>query len=1678
MAEAVAGIFRRLIDRAVEGRGAVTNPKTAQVKPTIPNTRRSLLETALGCLLVSSASAATLYWDGPTAGWDAVANWSTAAGATTPNPAAVPGAADDVIFNIDPVDGATTVNLNNAQSARGLSFNNTGTTLLQAGGTNRILTLGAGGMTVDAAAGAVTIGSGTTGQSVNLSLAASQTWTNNSTNPLVIANTFTSAAGVNVIKSGTGTVWFNNQLNTSNITGTLDVQAGRFLMSGDITVGGLSGAGTVESGGPNSKWFFVNQNVNTVYSGAILNLSPTVKLGLVKRGTGSLGLSGASSTDLDRFAVEGGSVALTGGSIGTTGAADIAAAGTGVYGALSVSAGTFTSGSWLVVGGSGNRGVLNQSGGTITVNTNRITIGAGNNASIGVATLSGGNFTSALGAFVGENGTGTLNISGSANVTLGNTQFAGNAVSLAGNINLNGGTLGTNSVTKGNSTATGVYRFNFNGGTLKATAAGTLMADLALTTAYVNGNSTIDNNGFVVSMTEPLLAPTGDGLASIPVIAGGTGYIDTPIVQITGGGGTGATAIANVSGGAVTGITITNRGVDYTSAPLITLLGGTGTGAVTGTPTLAANTSGGMTFTGSGTTRLGSPGTFTGPVAVSQGKLGIAGPFANTLTVASGAGLEVFDPLGSPSILTVPSLSLPTGSTVDLDVSGFAGTNDTIEVSTPSGLTLGNVGIRLYEDGTTNDFTGTGTYILFKYSGTLNGGTAGLSVANPVLGYNYVFSAAAGEVRVAISFTDSDGDQMPNLWETANGLDPNDPDDATGTITFPPTVTPFNLDGDFSTNLEEFQNGTNPNSAAADDLNTDNDGLLDSWEVTNFTNITTVTGAGDYDGDLATNADEFYVDTNVKGASTVNNFDWPDSDFDLINDAWEVKYFGVITAKDGTVDSDSDGFTDMEEFTALSHPMDAAWTPVKAQLIHRWDFNGNFNDSVSGIAGVTNSTATIVDPNGATASAAVTPGASDVLLTGGASATSDYVQLGSNLLTGRATAVSIELYASQVAVQTYARIFDFGSAETDSTYMSWSVGTNNGAQRQEWRDYLTQGVDTNAPPPYALNTEFHIVWTFEPGAGAGGLNRVTFYAAPTDASDLGVMRGSFNTINNFVNLADTIDALGHSFYAGDNVANARYNDVRIWHGALTEDEREALHDAGSGTTLATDSEPDGLLDAWEIANFGGIGVTTGSVDSDGDGFTNAEEQDGHSIPNGPGGLASTPDDRDGDALSDSWEFTNFANLAQIGTGDADGDLATNEQEETAGTNPGSAASWPDTDGDSLKDAWELLYFGDLDANNDGDNTNDGGFDSDSDTYTNLQEFTIGTNPASALSLPASVVVLPATGTDAGSDISSAKTYSHAIDFGLTTAAVAVNGVSFHQASVPPTGNDAAGTDNDRWDSIDNTGGRNGAFTLTKSLANDWPQGTGPGPSVTIAADGNVGAMLDDFVHINGSVVGSTQTVTLGGLTAGTRYSTRVYYRNWSLAFNRNTTITFNGDGNNVAQLFNQDESAAPQAAYVKFDFTANDSDLTIVFAVGNATHSWHQYLVTNEVVGGGPGDGDSDGLPDAYEVTNFGGTTAQTGASDADKDGSDNRTEYLLGLGPNNGSQFFKATQTGTPGAGITLTWPAQNGLSFIVQRSETLTGVWTQLGGTIVAGGATATYTDIAPPPGKAFYRIQLTTP
>ncbi|MGD0382439.1 MAG: glycosyl hydrolase [Thermoguttaceae bacterium] len=244
-------------------------------------------------------------------------------------------------------------------------------------------------------------------------------------------------------------------------------------------------------------------------------------------------------------------------------------------------------------------------------------------------------------------------------------------------------------------------------------------------------------------------------------------------------------------------------------------------------------------------------------------------------------------------------------------------------------------------------------------------------------------------------------------------------------------------------------------------------------------------------------------------------------------------------------------------------------TVAAPSVAHRWSFNNSLVDSVGG------STATIVDVGANN----VTLSATQATVTGGDRASSDYIQLGSKLLPNTNTPVTIELWATQNTVQNWGRIFDFGSSTTESLIMTWTRGTTSVQDRVEWVDGSIKNTADDTNQPYTTNTEYHIAMVLTP---VGSQTLVTWYSAPSGNANLGTARGTFITNNTLANLTDSADNLARSFWSADSTANASYNEVRLWNGALSSNALEILHDAG----------PDANLNSLNLGSTGSLPSTT------------------------------------------------------------------------------------------------------------------------------------------------------------------------------------------------------------------------------------------------------------------------------------------------------------------------------------------------------------------------------------------------------------------------------------------------------------------------------------------------------
>ena len=195
--------------------------------------------------------AADVFWDrgSATNAWGTGGNWSPT-NAAAANTGAVPLAADIAVFNISALTAAQTIDLGADRTIDGLRFVSSGTVLIQGGGANRAINLGASGIT-KTGTGAITIGSTTANQAAAIRLAADQTWANNNNTGIinVVNGVSSNVAGARLLTLG-GTSTAANVVTgvVSNGSGTVGIEktgTGLWILAGANT---FSGPTTVSNG--------------------------------------------------------------------------------------------------------------------------------------------------------------------------------------------------------------------------------------------------------------------------------------------------------------------------------------------------------------------------------------------------------------------------------------------------------------------------------------------------------------------------------------------------------------------------------------------------------------------------------------------------------------------------------------------------------------------------------------------------------------------------------------------------------------------------------------------------------------------------------------------------------------------------------------------------------------------------------------------------------------------------------------------------------------------------------------------------------------------------------------------------------------------------------------------------------------------------------------------------------------------------------------------------------------------------------------------------------------------------------------------------------------------------------------------------------------------------------------
>ena len=566
-------------------------------------------------------------------------NWSAAAAyAATP---LVPGATTDVFFA--PVSGAASSQLSNvvlgsSMSVKSLTFNDTtSVTIANDGSFLQLNSTGTGVSSAISVNQDATINAG-------IVLGANQTWTTSAGRTLTVGGTIgnvNAGAGLTIAGPGTtrvtGTAAYSGATTVSN-GATLDLALGSrkpYLGAGST----FSVSGVANVAGDVDVHTLANFNgVINVISGGVI----TVR--------------GATGSGDDKVNIGGGGYgALT---LASGGTVTVLSPDGGGYGSMNMQNG-------------GSQGLLRIAGGTLNVGTIMTARNGGGTSEI---TITNGLLFKPGGTFnLGDRGgfATVLNVAGGLVDNTGQTLSWGRGGGTAGAsqivTNFNAGTILTREFAVSGQANFQVVT-NYNGGTLKVSPGvnanfynGTVPATTSIT-AFVNGAAAfagnpagqqfgggvvVDTNGSSTNLNVNLLAPTGNGISSLSLASGGSGYTGPPTITITDAGvtrtgttafsttiamgdtssvfvgqavsgtgitagsivtavnpnlsvtisqpattaaatalqfrGVGATAYATVSGGLVTSVVLTNPGVGYVGTVTAALGGGFGTGG-TGTP--------------------------------------------------------------------------------------------------------------------------------------------------------------------------------------------------------------------------------------------------------------------------------------------------------------------------------------------------------------------------------------------------------------------------------------------------------------------------------------------------------------------------------------------------------------------------------------------------------------------------------------------------------------------------------------------------------------------------------------------------------------------------------------------------------------------------------------------------------------------------------------------------------------------------------------------------------------------------------------------------------------------------------------------------------------------------------------------------------------------------------------
>ena len=548
-------------------------------------------------------------------------------------------------------------------------------------------------------------------------------------------------------------------------TGTLNMSGGNLNNGGGSFIigagGGTNGTLNMTGGAINSTGqFWVSENgtgVATVTNGTI-TAGNQIDIGRNDGGNGTMTLGSGSSLSNSNgnfnVANKNGQGGTTTGSLTLNGNAAVSTAngefrvgqGGGATGTLTVNGGTIAVNNWISIGREGGNGTVNMNGGSFTkTGGGAFIIGDG---SAGTVTQTGGTINSGGSEYWIGSGSNT----GSHTISSGNLNV-GNWLS----IGRNGGT-GTLTQTGGTVTKTGGGSVSVGGG--NGTHTGTVnvsggLFDIQTGFIYLGENGSDGTNTLTLSAagqvnTAAIHAAFGDaGCIGNVNLNGGT--LRTALID--GGNGT-----ANVHFNGTQIVATADSGSNIGNLDLAQIDGGNlkidsnGKTISSAQPFTGA---GGIVKTGAGTFTLTGTQSYTGLTDIQVGKM-VNTSAANSrgaFAAASGAILGVTTVTNNEQLLA-SNVTLPAGSSVDLNLGNFAGnaTNAALDVS--GSLTTSGVGTITLNITDTNIVPGTVPLINYVPGNRI--GAATFVLGTVPLGLTVTLNDVAGLVSLTV--------ENPFLW--------------------------------------------------------------------------------------------------------------------------------------------------------------------------------------------------------------------------------------------------------------------------------------------------------------------------------------------------------------------------------------------------------------------------------------------------------------------------------------------------------------------------------------------------------------------------------------------------------------------------------------------------------------------------------------------------------------------------------------------------------------------------------------------------------------------------------------------------------------------------------------------------------------------------------------------------